>query len=215
MRKRPGDLSGPPHRSELMDQNQPDYASQVTAALGIQGRVPAQLDTRFQLGFNVDDFTDLEFALLRRRQVFEGAVACAAVAGQQGSLLLLPGWGVLVKVESVQISNLSGAAIQFTLGYVDTPPYPAAVNSHLVDGRGKRFSASSLNGGSLAGPTALTTNRLVQVAAGGFVQVDGPWILNSGNPDGYVRFGVQSGTVMAAVNFAMRWSERALLPSEV
>jgi len=208
---------GPPDNGGLFDQNQQDYPSQVAKALALQSRLPAHLDSRIQLGLQLDDLTKPEFQHLRRRTLWEASLARTATAAQRVYGQLTPQPGMITVISRIILYNaevvLQAIDIGLALGQ-------AALSTMPSSPRDDRYWAGTSGAvasvGSTATPVAPIGQRLY-IPPATLLVWDCEYVLSGGKgpaaPPNTV-FAVVASAVNTGIFGGIQWTERAALPSE-
>lgn len=203
---RPGTVPG------LLDQNQPDYASQVAKANALQGTPPGHLESTYGVGITLDDYTAPEFWWLRRGLLgFWGGLQ-AAVAAQAGWVGIQGAVGTLTIVKRTIITNPTATAQSVFVGLTTvTPSAGAYFPCPVRDTRGGSASQCATTGGvrASAANTAPTTPLRVFVPPTSSVVIEIPFVLT-----GAAFFSAQCQTLNADFAANIEFAERALLVSE-
>jgi len=157
----------------LLDQNQGDYATQIGKALGIQGRVPAHVDPRVQLGITLDDFAKPEFAILRRNNLWQGRATTVAVAAQFQFVQLSTVANIITAISRVIIHNPNAAIGTYRIGFMNLLAGGAAGSVAPKDDRNlfsvqPAASILQLNSASVVAPLG----SIISVLAGQSVVLD-------------------------------------------
>lgn len=201
----------------LLDQNQQDYASQITKGLGLQSRSPAHLDPRMQLGVTVDDFSKAEFQYLRRRFLFEAAGTRGPTAGQRGYVQLRPSPGNITVVTEIKIVNANGVLASYNIGMSLTNAETTVIPTSLRDDRIPVFqSAAVISSGTNAAPIT-STGQLIFVPAGASLTIPCEYVFIGGRGGAAAPFRgltVVDTVVNQQINVGFTWSERFALDSE-
>lgn len=201
----------------LLDQNQQDLATQVSAALFTQGRVPGKIDPRFQLTLAVEDFTLPEFYYLRRGKLLGVGFSLAAVAGQLGFVYLQGAAGLLTTVTRVEIFNRNAALQSVAIGFQTAAPAAGGAgvrgqNRDSRNGFGSGIPTQTLiNGGNNAAPTVPTIYARALIGAGQLWASSEPWVLTG--TGAFLTF-VNDLTVNQTLDVQLYWRERTILESE-
>jgi len=206
-----------PPSPATLDQNQPDYATQVGKALGMQGTIPGHLDPRLQLAITVDDFTRREFANLRRQHFWQGRCSMAAVAGQYGFMQLATVAGNITVIPRITIYNTSAAIMAFSWGFMNVIAGGTAGAISPVDDR-NLFSVQpaaiplTVNSASAVRPLG----SVVAVGIGQSLTMDvGPFVgTGQAAAAAAQAFTIKSLTQNATWEGMMEYSERFQLPTE-
>lgn len=203
----------------VLDVNQQDYASQITAALGLQSRVPAHLDSNIQVGLTLDDFTRPEFAWLRKLNRWTSYHGQPGIAGQRASMQLVPTppvYPVLIVIHRMTICNANAAAQAINYGWKQIEAgVPASYATMDLRLGGNAVPFCSFGRMTNAAPALVRAGGLVFVAAGGSATVELDWVMNSpGNVGSGECFGIVNQAVLQSLDVTLEWSERAILPSE-
>lgn len=200
--------------SALLDQNQQDYSTQVSKALGLQQRTPGHLDARIQLGINIDDLSRPEFLWLRRGGLGYASLDFAVVAGQIPFLALTAPPGVVAVIERLEITNPNAALNKYLIGMQSG--LPAAGSTVTGVARDDRMAnggrtAVTLTQGTSAAPASPLIPLTVYVPPNGTATyvLEEPWVIT-----GALRFVVVGFTANQALNASVFWRERFALPSE-
>lgn len=209
MRRRVEAVGFPPP-PPLVDVNQQDYSTQTTAALGLQVRVPGQLDRKIGLGVQLDDWTAPEFWWLRKGIRGYAGDARGGVAGQFTffAIQCLP--GSLLVVERVLVCA-PNAAQYVSYGIQAAQPAAAAAAAGTpMDSRAFGQGAAARwvfsNNAAVTGPVVSTRMYL---PAGVTVQFEPNAVVTNGN-----WFSVISAVVNTELAVTVYYRERPLLPSE-
>lgn len=216
-------MRGLPHPDEpgnapgLRDVNQTDYSSQLTKSLGLQARVPSNLDPRVQVGITLDDYTLPEFWTMRNGSRWSGYTTVGAFVAQRGWWTAQCAGGMMAVLESVTISHRFGAPLEFNYG-LNLPEAGGAAGLYAAADDRNTFGLSNksllIGGGTVAAPV---------VPPGGYIICP-----NDNNVTIYpnaVMTGVTvAGSIScwkivcalpnAAFTVSYSWRERATLPSE-
>lgn len=199
----------------VLDQNQPDLASQVTRALSIQGYVPAKLDPLIQLGVTSEDLTRPEFWQLRRGRFLAGGINLPAVAAQLGATWLKGADNVLTIVERIEIFNRNAALQSVAIGLQGAAPAAGggarAYNRDSRAGVWTPGTATVIAGGNSAAPTVPTFYVRALIGAGQLWVNEEPWVLTG--TGAFLTF-VNDLTVNQTLDVNVYWRERVLLDSE-
>jgi hypothetical protein len=202
---------GLPVQGALLEQNQQDYATQIAKALGLQGKIPGQVDPEIQIGITLDDFTKPEFQFLRRRNLWQGRGVRVATPANL-NYVCLPGVpGTLTVVTKITIVNSNAAAGGSSIGLatanaVMTLGGTAPRDTRLVGG----VPACIPYTGTAVGPT-IPVGRAVTTPAGGTTVVECEYVLGA-NPGTVLT--VVDTVVNQQIDVSFEWSERPLLPTE-
>lgn len=217
----PFTVNRPEPLDDLTDQNQQDYASQISRALSLQQRAPGVLRATMGLQFQVDDFAKQEFDWLRRRFTFEAHIVDAAVAGQYAFQQWTGSPNRLILIESVTFTNLTAAQQTFVTGIVAPEVGASGANYVMCDDRqyyGGAAASIQANHGTSAAPTAAVGGPLLSVSPNSAQTYPVGVILTGkmnalGTATACWKIVCQQANVR--VDVTIRWSERQLLPSEL
>lgn len=202
-------------RQGPLDNNQQDYATQVLRAMQLQHRSPTHLDAQIGLGIQVDDYTRPEFWTLRKGSLWQSWAQAGPVAAQYSYVNFQGAPGTLAVIESLIITNISGAAFAVQMGMA-LQDAGAVVPSTPRDDRGWATSsacnveqgtaAAPINpiGGLLYVPNNTSTVIPVEIVVTSATKGASPFAV----------FKVVSTAVNVRLDVTMQWRERALLPSE-
>ena len=200
--------------SALLDQNQQDYSTQVSKALGLQQRTPGHLDARIQLGINIDDLNRPEFQWLRRGGLGYASMDFGAVAGNLPFLALTAPPGVIAVIERIEITNPNAAVNKYIIGLQSA--LPAAGSTVAGVARDARMAnagrtAVTMTQGTNAAPTTplIPLNVYVPPNATATWVCEQPWVITS-----VLRFVMVGFTANQIMNAVVYWRERFALPSE-
>lgn len=206
-------LTRPELKSPLVDQNQPDYATTVAKAMGLQRTAPAYLDPRVQVGVQLEDYAQPEFWWLRRGGLGMVGADLGAVAGQVPFLAVSAPAGTIVILEKIQITNPNAGANKYLIGMqAALPAAGSSIRGTFRDDRnGLNATAKALiTQGTNAAPTSPTFPMTIYTQpVSGPVEVPGPWIVT-----GDAFFTIVGFTVAQVFNVQLTWRERDLLPTE-
>lgn len=203
---RPGAVPG------RLDQNQPDYASQVAKANGLQGTPPGHIDPTYGVGITLDDYTRPEFWWLRRGLLGLWGAIQTAVAAQTGWVGIQGAPGTLTIVRRTIVTNPTAAAQSVFLGLTFvTPSAGAYFPCPVRDSRGGSATQCATTGGARAAVavTAPGTPLRLFVPPNSSVCVEVPFVLT-----GAAFLSAQCQTVNADFAANFEFEERTLLSSE-
>lgn len=192
--------------------NQPDYASQVAKANGLQGSIPGHIDPTYNVGITLDDYTAPEYFWLRRGLLGMWGGIQAAVAAQAGWVGIQSAPNVLTVVDTLIVTNPTAAAQVVLYGLTTvTPSAGAYFPCPVRDVRGGTASQCATTGGvraSVANTAPGTPGRVV-VPANSSLVVPVEFVLTGAN-----FFSAQCQTLNADFSATIYFRERALLLSE-
>jgi len=203
----------------LLDQNQQDYSTQVSKALGLQSRTPGHLDPRIQLGITVDDLREPEFQFLRRRTRWTASLTQAAVAAQRASMQLVVAPvnpSMITVIERIIVSNFNAAGSSFKWGWkqIEAGVTGTVATRDLRTG-GTAIPAASFGRMSSAAPASIRAGGLMVLPPSGTAVIELGWvILTAGNVGSGECFGIVNESVLQELNATIEWTERPALPSE-
>lgn len=219
-------MKPPPGLGHLL-LGQPDLAEQFMRALALKGQLPSYLGAEFEPSITVLDLGRIEYAYLRREQVFQGGALQGALAANFNYItlgLIATGRGVCV-VDQIVLLNTSAAAQRFAI-YLNQNATIGSAGT-LVSARDDRVSKGTPARSGIFGVGA--TQDPADVAAGlfGVVNVLVPAGQTAIFPCGYVltgnndpsngqpiRLTVQTTTVNLSSAAYFNWRERAGVASE-
>lgn len=209
----PGRLPG------VLDQNQQDYATQVTAALNLQGRSPAHVDPKVQVGITLDDFTRPEFWHLRQGTSWSCFDSSPAVAAQRSGLqlslaALRP--GTLVVIERIRVVNLNAATSAFNYGWkqIEAAVGATPATRDLRLG-GVALPSATLGRYSFAAPAPIRAGGFAMLPANQMAVIDLGWVfVTPGNVGAGEAFGIINQAVNESLTATVEWRERPALPTE-
>lgn len=203
-----------------------EYAEAVMRTLGLKGDLPADIEQRFGLGFQINDLADPEFQYLRRGVLWESGGTQNAVVGELGVLVLAGRQGATTRstlaiIEKCLISNV-GAAATFSVG-VDWGSLAtiATINrtSYPRDDRAALVATSAFATGTDSDPAQLlgSSHYVVTLAANQTIEIAGPWIIsNKPNAAGLPSFwAVNCALANNAFRAGVMWRERELHDTEL
>lgn len=191
--------------------NQPDYASQVAKANGLQGSIPGHIDPTYQVGITLDDYTMAEFLWLRRSLMGVWAGLQAAVALQAGWIGIQGAPNVLTVIDQLVLVNTTVTAQLVFYGLTTVTPSAGAYFPCPTRDFRSIASQCATTGGvrSSAANTAPGTPHRVLVPATNTVIVPVEYVLAGG---GF--FSAQCQTLNADFSASIQFRERPLLNSE-
>jgi len=207
--RRPGTPPG------VLDQNQPDYASQLAKANGLQGTPPGHLESVYNVSLQLDDYTAPEFWWLRRGQLGLWAGFATAIAGQTGWVGIQGAVGMLTVVRRIILTNPTAVAQKVFVGLTTvTPSAGAYFPCPVRDTRGSPGLATQCaTTGGVRASAAVTppgTPMRINVPAGSTVVIDTPFVLT-----GALFLSAQCQTANADFEANFEFAERPILPSEL
>jgi len=200
----------------LLDQNQQDYATLVTRALGLQSRSPGHLDPRIQLGVNVDDLAKPEFAFLRRAQLWEAYFNRGATVGQRGYAQVKPAPGMVTVVTEIIVNNGNAGGVVVDCGLALINAETAVAPSSFRDARlVGQTSSAVVSGGSNAVPIVPVGPRLFVPPQTTVVYPCEYVLIGGRGASPFLGLSVVHITANLQVDIGFRWSERRALESEL
>lgn len=205
-----------------------EYAEAVMRTLGLKGDLPADIETMFGLGFQLNDLSDPEFQYLRRAVLWESGGTCSAVAAEFGIFALGGRAGattrqIMAIVEEVTISNIAAAVNAFSVGvdWYNTATFAGGFTrtSYPRDDRAALVSTSAFATATDTDPATPmgSSHYVVSLAAGAVQTLQGPWIItNKPNAAGLPStFSVGGGVVNLSFRVGIKWRERELHDTEL
>lgn len=193
-----------------VDVNQQDYSTQATAALGLQARVPGQLQRHIGMGVTLDDWTRPEFWWLRRGIRGYAGSSRAGFAGERTffALQCLP--GSLLVVERVYL--MSPVTAQYVSWGIQAaqPAAAAATSGVAIDSRATTQGGAArwvLSGN--AAPTPPTVPARSWLPIGQLIVIEPDAVVSGGN-----WFSVVADAVNLEIVVTVIYRERPILPSE-
>lgn len=202
---------------------QPDYNEQAGRLLEVKGELPDTLEPSYQLGFQADDFTRMEYRWLRRMTTWQLGLTQSAVVGEFSIFAFIPSVlsRQLIVLERIIFTNPngSGMAVAFGITAAGFGGFAIATPGHMCDDR--QFAAAS--SGAQAGVGSNVVNPIsgaglnfsqVIVPAGGAVELREELVLTnvpSTLTAGFIAAVTQTNLTLVT---SIRWRERALLGTE-
>lgn len=201
----------------ILDQNQQDYSTQVSKALGLQARTPGNLDQRIQLGINIDDLTAPEFWYLRKGELGSLTVPASAVAGQVCYAQLQPAPGKVVVVTAFTVVNYGALFTVCSYGFA------------LAEGGGSVGSGLPRDDRNLPGQLGSTVrygasavpivpiNGQVLVGVNQSIRTECEFVMTSPTKlaSPFNVFKIVGSQLNQRLDISIEWRERAILPTEV
>lgn len=202
---------------------QPDYNDMAARLLEVKGELPDTLEAAYQLGFQADDFTRMEYRWLRRTTTWQLGLTQPAVAAQFSIFGFIPSVlsRQLIVIERLIFTNpnAAGMAVAFGITASGFGGIAMATPGHMCDDR--QFQAAS--SGARAGVGTNAVNPIAGaglnfsqtvIPAGGAVELREELVLTNAPATltpGFIAAVTQVNLTLVA---SIRWRERLLLGTE-
>lgn len=206
---------------------QSEYSERLMRLLALKGDLPQWLDPRYTVGFQADDFSQLEYSWARRVSRWSvggtgvagaGVFSIFAFAGQN-----VQGRSTMAIVDQILVSNPSAATISLTFGMTGAGFGGVAFTrfGQLLDDRqfSNAQSAYAAGTGQNAASPAPAQGFLFSLAAGATLALPVCPLVLTNAPNAAATQNLGWVLVPTAVNTGMQvgmvWRERQLTDSEL
>jgi len=208
-----------PAPSELVDQNQQGYVSQLAKALQLQGRAPGLLHRNISVGIQLDDYTAPEFWTLRGGTRWSAYRLVGATAGQRGLVQVLGGGGSLGVIEAVAVNNSQATLQTFRYGMVAQETAAGGGNNSVLDDRyyGAAVPSTLITSTTAVAPVAPNSAIVTVPPLSTLLIPMGGGVVVTGKPNsvGVVPvWKIVAETANIGFEVTVFFRERSMLPSE-
>lgn len=195
-----------------------EFAERLTKALNLSGSAPNVLDPTVQVGIQLADMDNVEYAWLRRTSRFHAGIAVGAVAAQNGgmSLSLITNQApTMAVIEELQFTNYAATTSLFYMDLAAAALVGGSVRVQPLDGRmtgGVARPQVALNGGTAAISIPATAVSIT-VPANATVTIQPNLVLTS-TGSATQTLNLFCATANQSASFYARWRERLMAGPE-